>query len=60
MLTHSCCLLISGIVRDFYLPLSILRAGGPYLYDHRGDIVISKQTMRHRHYPIVEIYCILH
>jgi hypothetical protein len=41
MLIHSCCFLISGIVRDLFLQLSILRAGEPYLHDHQ-DIVISK------------------
>jgi hypothetical protein len=34
-------LLISGIVRDLFLQLSILRAGEPYLHDYR-DIVLSK------------------
>jgi hypothetical protein len=42
MLIHSCCFLISGIFRDLFLQLSILRAGEAYLHDHRGDTVISK------------------
>jgi hypothetical protein len=42
MLIHSCCFLISSIVRDLFLQLSLLRAGETYLPDHRGDIVISK------------------